>query len=215
MPRRGRREEVAARARSASARPWGESRVAWPRLCRPRVIAGGLASAWALHQRTDPHGDVLRQPWDGEDRRDGDKYGSRGREYRPQPTASPARSRCGTADFTAPTIEAMAGSTDLTAGSGWQHGFEGDNDEPQIGQPGPEARGDRSQPVTEQPGAEAVPRWPMGDPMADPLQAIPGRHDAVCRRVQRAAQAFAVFSFRFRHDSCSSTVRSADVPCAV
>ena len=110
----------------------------------------------------------------------------------------------------------MAGSTDLTAGSGWQqHGFKGGNDEPQTGQAGPEARGDRSQPVTEQPDAEAVPRWPMGDPLADPLQAIPGRHDAVCRRVQRAAQVFAVLSFRFRHDSCSSTVRSADVPRAV
>ncbi len=178
-------------------------------------MAGGLAAAWALHQRTDPHGDVLPQDWDGEDRRGDDNYRSRGREYRPQPTTSSARSRCGTAAFTAPTIGALADSTVLTAGSGWQQrGFEGGNNEPQIGQADPEARGDRSQPVTE-PDAEAVPRWPMGDPLADPLQAIPGRHDAVCRHVQRAAQTFAVLSFRFRHDSCSSTVRSADVPRAV
>ncbi len=55
----------------------------------------------------------------------------------------------------------------------------------------------------------------MGDPAPDALQPIPGRHDAVRGRVQRAAQAFAVLGFRIRHDSCSRTVRSADIPRAV
>jgi len=60
--------------------------------------------------------------------------------------------------------------------------------------------------------AEPVAGRLLGDPAADPLEAVLGRHDAVCRRVQRAAQPLAVLVVGIPHDSCPSTLRSADMP---
>ena len=73
----------------------------------------------------------------------------------------------------------------------------------------------RPQPAKELAQAEPVAGRLVGDLAADPIEAVSGRHDAVCRGVQRAAQPFAVLGVGVCHDSRSSTLRSADMPRAV
>ncbi len=88
----------------------------------------------------------------------------------------------------------------------WRGGSQVRDEEPEI-------HDQRLEPAKEQ--RETVTGPLMCDPVANSFQAVTRWHDAVSSRVQRTAQALAVFGFRFRHDSRSRTVRSADMPRAV
>ena len=166
--------------------------------------------ACVLQQRADLCGDRMAQPGAAEDRRGSDECGCGGRECGPQPAAPrprpPPHSRLQRHDDRSDSCQPGFDNWHQARSEGRDHG-------PQAGLACPDVRGDGSQPAQEQAGA--LPGRLVGDPAADPLQAVPGRHDAVRRRVQRVAQALAVLGFRFRHDSCSSTLRSAAMPRAV
>jgi len=202
--------------RCAEGRLWRTGRY---RRCDP-LLARSLAASLTAHLlpalavrgcQSDRDTYTLPQAGHSEDRhRNGDEDGSAGGKYRAQPAFACAQP----AGHGGPQGHRDRGDgRQHRRDGGQQDRLDGRDCRPQIGQAGPQVGEGGSQPAKEQ--AEAV-RGPLvRDPAADPLQAVLGGHDAVCGRVQRTAQALAVVWFRFGHDSCSSTLRSAAMPRAV